>query len=296
MGARTLTDWDFWKGRVLSQGETLAKEYGGNVLPISLKRIANVRKVRAVVFRPLLVDGCLTIIDDGFKIYIRCKKHQADEVRARFESECEIGPLPQRMRFTVAHEIAHTLFYDLSHGRPKHRLNVEHQKRLETLERVCNKVAARILLPTDLLREELKKSDPFDPSTLRRIAEKAAVSGPMLVNRIKEIGVLVKEAGIVAYVEPDVGAFAIKAVGVPRVLRSIFPAADIGVPFSSLCPRKDCFLNGGNAFDLDFDVKCETQFSKGVQKFHLQCEGQQSRAQHRGLFVTARRTGNPAFG
>src|SRR5437773_5028019 len=241
MTSGRLTVWDFWRDRVLSRGETLAQEYGGNSFPTCLKQIADARRVRNVLFRPLLVDGCLTIVEDGFRIYVRCRKELADDARARFASEREEGPLPQRMRFTVAHEIAHTLFYDINHGRPKHRLNVEHNKRLNTLERVCNKAAARILLPTDLLRAEMIKTDPFDPNALRRLAEKAAVSGPMLVNRIREVSASVGEVGIVAYVEPEADTFMIKAVGVATVLRQIFPALKRGIPFSRFCPAQGFF-------------------------------------------------------
>ncbi|MCI0539618.1 MAG: ImmA/IrrE family metallo-endopeptidase [Verrucomicrobiales bacterium] len=204
-----------------------------------------------------------------------------------------MGTLPQRMRFTVAHEIAHTLFYDINHGRPKHRLSVEHHKRLNTLESVCNNAAGRILLPTDLLRTEMKKANPFDPRALRHLAEKAAVSGPMLVNRIREIGAWVSEVGVVAYVEPEAGSFIIKAVSVPPVLRQIFPDTTSGVPFSRLCPTQDFFLNGGKKFKLDFSIRCETKLTKGTQRFQMQCEGPDSRARHRGIFATARRIDDP---
>src|SRR5687768_16059850 len=101
MATRQRTVWDQWTQRLLSRGETLAQEYGGNRLPISLNTIATARHVRNVIFRPLLVDGCLTVVRDGFKIYVRCKKENADEMRARFDAERELGPLPQRMRFTI---------------------------------------------------------------------------------------------------------------------------------------------------------------------------------------------------
>lgn len=87
----------------------------------------------------------------------------------------------------------------------------------------------------------------------------------------------------------------IKAVGVPTVLRQIFPAATGGVPFWRLCPTQEFFPNGGKAFKVEFDIRCETKFSKGFQRFHLKCEDPESRAQHRGLFVTARRIDNSVF-
>src|SRR6266404_2692991 len=130
MSGRNFTVWDCYRDRLLSRGETLAKDYGGNSLPISLKQIASARRVKNVIFRPLLVDGCLTVVNDGFKIYIRCKKEHSDEMQARFDSERELGPLPQRIRFTLAHEIAHTLFYRINEGRPNHPLRVEQQNRL----------------------------------------------------------------------------------------------------------------------------------------------------------------------
>ena len=92
--------------------------------------------------------------------------------------------------------------------------------RLNTLEKVCNKAAARILLPTDLLRAELK-SDPFDPQVLRRLADKAAFLA-YSVNRIKEVGAWVDQVGVVAYVEQAAGAFCVQGGWYTCGLRHIF--------------------------------------------------------------------------
>lgn len=290
MAHRTSRVWDCYTDRLLSRGETLAKDYGGNSFPIALKHIASARHVRKVIFRPLLVDGCLTVVNEGFKIYVRCKKEHSDEMRARFESERELGPLPQRMRFTVAHEIAHTLFYRIEQGRPTHPLSITNQKRLGAIERTCNKVAARILLPTELLRSELRSLDPFAPNDLRRLAEKTAVSGPMLVNRIREMGAWTSEIGVIAYIEPEAGVYTFKALFISAIVSKIFPSALIGAPFSCFCSEHQFFPNGGKESQVEFDVKCQTTLGKGIQKFQLLCEDSRSSGRHRGLFVAARRS------
>src|SRR6266516_4527221 len=198
--AKQRTNWSSWRNYLFTVGETLANRFGRGSLPIPLNGIASARKVRAVIFRPLLVDGCLTVKEDGFKIYVRCGKDQIENLDARFKNEKQNNLLPPRTRFTIAHEIAHTLLFDLSSDRPKSKLRAEHVNTLNALERVCNQVAARMLLPTELMRIEMKAFSVFDPNALRCLAVKAGVSGPMFVNRLQELTAYIEDIGAFAYV------------------------------------------------------------------------------------------------
>ena len=59
-----------------------------------------------------------SVINDGFRS-TSAAEGAGRRSAARFDAEREVGPLPQRMRFTLAHEIAHTLFYDISPWSPQ---------------------------------------------------------------------------------------------------------------------------------------------------------------------------------
>ena len=85
-------------------------------LPVDLKRIAAHREVRRIEFAPLLMDGGLAVRSDGFVIYVRCDIGEGADLTARLAEDGTGSTLPQRIlrraRFTIAHEIAHTFFYE----------------------------------------------------------------------------------------------------------------------------------------------------------------------------------------
>src|SRR5205823_13085544 len=97
-------------------------------LPIDLKRIAASRAVRRIEFRPLLTHGGLAVRNDGFIIYVRCNTAQNADLTARFAKDGTGGSLPtamaRRARFTIAHEIAHTFFYDIRRMPPQPKTQV----------------------------------------------------------------------------------------------------------------------------------------------------------------------------
>ena len=262
---------------------------GSKSLPVTLKGIAASRKIRNVVFRPLLVDGCLTITDDGFNIYVRCDTGSSEETRAKFEAEDQLGPLPPRMRFTIAHELAHTFFFDLDAGRPHNRLTIDHHNTLAALERVCNQAAARILLPSELVRAEFRVHDPYDPSALRRLAEKAAVSPQMLVNR--SANCLVSSAALEGALTRNRRRqeYRLKAVRMHAILRGIFPRALVGSSVSDFFPDSAFVLNGGEEFERIAAIECRTNMSKFIQRFRFLCENRESRGNRRGFFLTFER-------
>ena len=283
-------NWTFWRSHIFRQGETLAKLHGNALLPVPLKRIAESRNVRRVVFRPLLVDGCLTITDEGFNIYVRCEKERAQEATTKFEAEDQTAGLPTRMRFTIAHEIAHTFFFDLSRGRPRNRLAVDHHNSVRTLERVCNQAAARMLLPTDLVRLEFKKLDVYDPAALRRLAEKAVVSPQMLVNRMGELLSHLNGIGGFGYAEPDGLGYRLKAIRTHCLLEDVFPRATIGSLVSDLIASPKFLLNGGPVSDETVELTCRSKLSTFTQRFRFVCENQNYGGRRsKGVFLTFQR-------
>ena len=103
--------------------------------------------------------------------------------------------------FTLAHEIAH-LWLGQSGvsntqviSRPNH-----------SIERWCNRVAAELLVPSDLLREEFDRSaelcaDPANPSLTSRLARRFKVSTLVVLRRIHDTGELDWDRFRSAYLE-----------------------------------------------------------------------------------------------
>jgi hypothetical protein len=59
----------------------------------------------------------------------------------------------REIRFTLAHEIAHTFFYDQSTDIPKKTASQIPQR---IIEKTCDRIAAEILMPQDMVSEYLK--------------------------------------------------------------------------------------------------------------------------------------------
>jgi hypothetical protein len=100
----------------------------------------------------------------------------------------EIAPSPlKRQRFTLAHEIGHTYFYDLKSSPPQ-RILYDDSKDEETF---CNLFATEILMPAHMVQAELKRLEGnYDKLTpldyFERLARKFNVSIETMTRRLIE--------------------------------------------------------------------------------------------------------------
>jgi hypothetical protein len=101
----------------------------------------------------------------------------------------ELAPGPQkRQRFTLAHEIGHTYFYDLKSSPPQ-RILYDDSKDEETF---CNLFASEILMPAHMVQAELKQLERNDDNKLspvgyfERLARKFNVSIETMTRRLIE--------------------------------------------------------------------------------------------------------------
>ena len=88
----------------------------GKHLPTNLGRIATRQGIREILFRPLLADGGIGLLKDGFVVYVKADPDEGESFSEQFKQDGIGLGLPRhmirRVRFTIAHEIAHTFFYD----------------------------------------------------------------------------------------------------------------------------------------------------------------------------------------
>lgn len=179
--------------KLAAEAEALACHSSQNKFPVLLRALAKRRKVTAVDFHPLLVDAMLTTHPSGFRILFNSNDANPETLGELYMNEAPGSLLPPRLRFSLAHELAHTLFYDLSQGRPvvSKLLKAGGQRTaLENLEFSCNKIAAHLLLPSSLLRAVFKTRESFYPTALISLARTAGVSTEVLVRRLNEISSL----------------------------------------------------------------------------------------------------------
>src|SRR5213596_935816 len=80
----------------------------GDRLPVDLGPLRKRRGIKSVKFRPLLTDGTLVILNEGFQILIQCSDEMQDSLSALFELDETGSLLPadlvRQSRFTIAHE------------------------------------------------------------------------------------------------------------------------------------------------------------------------------------------------
>jgi hypothetical protein len=112
----------------------------------------------------------------------------------RVESETFENPLPERLRFTVAHELAHTLAFRASEfgvelDRKQHRQSLA--SLVEDLESETNKLAPLLLVSDAALLEKCSnRSSGVDLSALVDAREGWAVSRSVLVSRLNLLNVV----------------------------------------------------------------------------------------------------------
>lgn len=155
-----------------------------------------------LVFRPLLVEAMLATdngasinMNDGtpaskWAVLLDSEPYPALS-SLDFEKESPDHPLPNRLRFTVAHELAHTLAFrakefgiELSLDRSKSKNNKS--EFVDAIENITDKISPLLLIPKSYI-ESIFSKDKEDVSinNFLRVKREMSVSYPVLVNRIK---------------------------------------------------------------------------------------------------------------
>ena len=148
--------------------------------PVDLYAVAHHRRVKNLKLRFIVPRGMLVPVEGGFEVYIRDKNAKDFDLETSKQEPATL--LSTRQRFSLAHEIAHTFYYNITDNIPS-PANVESTPDLEAK---CNRTAGRILVPTDLLSKEIGDLGAIDQSLIRSLASKFRVSLPVMIDRVAE--------------------------------------------------------------------------------------------------------------
>ncbi len=137
--------------------------------PINLKALFPYRKVLKVAYKENINDATLRVEESGFVIEVRPRQPET------------------RTRFSVAHELGHTFFFDI-HNCPPRRIGPTGSGSLDE-ERLCNIAAAELLMPAHLLREKASMypspgQSYFSMNTFRFLLDVFVVSREAFARRI----------------------------------------------------------------------------------------------------------------
>jgi Zn-dependent peptidase ImmA (M78 family) len=96
-----------------------------------------------------------------------------------------------RKRFSLAHELGHTLFYKDEGKGPRHQIGVLDRSEKSAEERICNAFASALLMPPELVRQKIVDLPTAEPSTalckLDSTARFFGVSVLALLHRLRAI-------------------------------------------------------------------------------------------------------------
>jgi hypothetical protein len=207
---------------LLSEADSLASRASKNEFPVLLRPIADRRKVTSVDFCPLLVDAMLTTHSEGFRILLNSDGGRAQELKERYQNESKVKLLHPRLRFSIAHELAHTLFYDLKKTTPtisKKFTAGGGRTELENLEKHCNTIASHLLLPTQIFTVGFLKLKAITPESIANFARTAGVSLQAFLLRLgRSDSLFINKPfrGCVVLVDRQESGLKIRAVAKPR--------------------------------------------------------------------------------
>jgi Zn-dependent peptidase ImmA (M78 family) len=159
---------------------------GCNNLP-DLIRIARAQKVNSIVFKDIFSDGALEPVPGGFRVYLKSNKEYE---LAMTETE---PALSNRTRFTLAHEIAHTFFYDISgiqsrSGQKRKPRTLKKKPPAKRLEDLCQYGAGSLLIPIQFLNKRRRENDgAFSGAEFVALAKELKVSPEALIRRLDQL-------------------------------------------------------------------------------------------------------------
>jgi len=234
-------------------------------LPIKLSRVASKFLIEP---RPQIVEG-----DRDGEIEF---DHTSETFRIKLFSDGrsslrELGRMP-RYRFTYAHEVAHRFFFvnkgnewlrviDLVSDREDPVERIRSRRYLNWLEeRTCNRIAARVLIPQQLIEEfelvdALVEEDTNFYGRLSEMARRFGVSRECLLVRIQdELSVKGKAKprciNIVMVVSYSKGLQSTRSHFVPRIKVVSAPKIIEGHKLKRLYPGMEISKLGEEAYDL----------------------------------------------
>jgi Zn-dependent peptidase ImmA (M78 family) len=183
-------DWTQHRARACKQADSLVARAGVREAPVPLLDVAAaVGSAIRVRFQPLLVAGATAVHESGFRIYCGCKSSEAKKWDRSFHEPSDGGrSLPKRLRFTLAHEIMHTLFYEATDSGLRSLVPHATDRDIEKLERSCDAAAGHILIPEFLLSRSCRQANLLSAVDLAGLCDLFRVSPEALLLRLAPWG------------------------------------------------------------------------------------------------------------
>jgi hypothetical protein len=158
----------------------VVRALGAKNPPVDLFRVAALRRIQTLELRRMIPRGGLLAVDGGFQLYIRDPRGQVFQIEGDEPDQL----LSARQRFTFAHEVAHTLFFDLSKRIPSPRAGSPDDLELENL---CDDAAGHMLVPAELLKTFVPDDRELAIELVQQVATIFRVSLSVALNRVAHV-------------------------------------------------------------------------------------------------------------
>jgi Zn-dependent peptidase ImmA (M78 family) len=185
--------------------------------PMDLHRLAPFCQVQEIVECPMISEGVLTPVSGGFKIYLQ-------------NNFANMPGALSRSRFTLAHELIHTFFYDSATLTPTLRADTPGEP---DLERLCHSGAAAILIPETALKTEARALGSTSTAEhITILSDKFLTSPETMMRRVQQLDLADSESYAVLLVNTTARESKITAVCFRAWLRACSPTLPrIGMNF-----------------------------------------------------------------
>jgi hypothetical protein len=198
---------------------------------------------------------------NGFVVYVKSDPELVDDYRAQFY-DGDDAELPPRIRFTIAHEIVHTLFFDRNKNPPRPLVTGNHHEELESLEQTCDYGAGRLLMPKDRFDSVLECADFLMPNSLADIASRFRVSIPAFLVRLGQHNLWGTQSGAIAIVNRYSGITRIEKFVCDLNSTALFPGVEANVDARRLIYNARLNLFGGPESETSIAIPCRHGFSQ----------------------------------
>jgi Zn-dependent peptidase ImmA (M78 family) len=105
----------------------------------------------------------------------------------KLEIEYRKGRLPERQRFTIFHEFAHTLFPDYCEFIPQHQSLKNPPSQVKKFENLCDVGASELLMPFDDFTDDIQKQKFLSVESVHNLRERYHASIDATIYRLRDL-------------------------------------------------------------------------------------------------------------
>jgi hypothetical protein len=192
--------------------------------PVELYAVGRLCGVESFEEREMVPEAVMTTLTEGFKIYLQ-------------SNFADLPGMRTRRRFSLAHEIAHTFFFEVRDG----ALRLVAKAPIgDQLEQACHMGARLLLVPERFLKHELDlDGDSITAEQIVRLSALFDVSVEVMLRRLQDLAVF--ERADVAPILVHRGA--IEFAVYPPWLKAVLPTPKRGLQFTSWFNRRKSAQN-----------------------------------------------------